>query len=120
MIKPRWISFLLLLFLLAGCVTENDHFAKVRELSNADPALNEDILGHIRFLEKSNGREDCPIQVLRIEDRGEELRAFVEFWVVRSCGVKTVYKVRKAPLGRDQFKYTVTYPSAADLMTVSE
>ena len=116
----RTIKLLFLLILLTGCVTENDHFAKVRKLSNTDPARNEDVLGHIRFLEKGNGREGCPIHVLRIEDRGEELMAYVEFWIVRSCGVKTVYKVRKIPLGRDQFKYIVTYPSAADLMTVSE
>ena len=116
----KTIKLLLLLICFAGCVTENDHFAKVRKLSNLDPALNEKVLGHIRFLEDANGRKGCPIEILRVEARGEELRAFVEFWVVRRCGVKTVYKVRKTPLGRDQFKYIVTYPSAADLMSVSE
>ena len=111
-------SLLLFIALVSGCATANDPFAAVRPLSRKDPARNEDVLGHIRYLEKANGRGDCPLEVLRVEDRGEELLAYVEYWIVQSCGVKTVYKVRKAPLGHGSFKYTVSYPSAADLMTV--
>jgi hypothetical protein len=113
------LNMLLVLALLgAGCATAGDPYAGVRALSNTDPERKEDILKHIRFLEKADGRGDCAIEVLRVEDRGMELMAYVEYWVVRSCGVKTVYKVRKAPIGPGQYKYTVTYPSAADLMTV--
>ena len=111
-------KLLILIVFFAGCVTANDRFAKVRSLSNTDPARNKDVLEHIRFLEKANGRGDCPIKVLRVEDRGEEMLAYVEFWKVQSCEVETVYKVRKAPLGGGQFKYSVAYPSAADMMTV--
>jgi hypothetical protein len=116
--KNKLNILLVLIVLLAGCAAMNDRDAGVRALSNTNPERNEDILEHIRFLEDADGRRDCPIEVLRVEDRGKELMAYVEYWIVRSCGVKTVYKVRKAPIGPGQYKYTVTYPSAADLMTV--
>ena len=116
--KIKLTKLLLLIVLFAGCATANDPLAAVRPLSNMDPARIEDILEHIRYLEKFNGRGECPVEVLRVEDRGEELLAYVEYWIVQSCGVKTVYKVRKVPLRPGSFKYTVSYPSAADLMTV--
>ncbi|HPB67394.1 MAG TPA: hypothetical protein PLT76_08265 [Candidatus Omnitrophota bacterium] len=113
----KWIMVFFAVF-LAGCTTARDPYAGVRALSNTDPAKNKFVLDHIRFLEEADGRRDCALEVLRVEDRGMELMAYVEYWVVQSCGVKTVYKVRKAPVGPGQYKYTVTYPSAADLMTV--
>ncbi len=109
---------LFLVVVLAGCVTTNDRPSAVRSGSYTDRRMNESVLKHIRFLEKADGRGDCAIEVLRIEDRGKELSTLIEFWIVRSCGVKTVYKVRKAPLSPGRYKYIVTYPSAADLMTV--
>jgi hypothetical protein len=74
-----------------------------------------EVLEHIRFLEDANGRKGCPLNVMRVDDKGEELAARVEFWTIESCGTETVYKIRTAPLGPGQSKISVSYPRAADL-----
>lgn len=114
--KFFFCGVLLFIFTAAGCASTDDRYAQVRPLSNKTPSRNKDVLEHIRFLEKANGRGDCEIEVLKVEDQGEELMAYVEYWTVTSCGTRTVYKVRKAPVGSGSYKYTVTYPSAADLL----
>jgi len=108
-------TLLIVVMFFAGCVTTNDRLSEVRNLSNTVPARRKMVLKDIRVIEKFKGRGDCAIEVLRVEDGGVELLGFVEYWTVQSCGVKTVYKLRKVPLGGGSFKHTVTYPSAAEL-----
>lgn len=107
---------IVILVFLFGCASSSDELNKRPGQAINSPWERNEILDHIRFLEDSHGRKGCSLEVVKVEDRGKELEGFVEYWTVKSCGVKTVYKVRIAPMGRGQARYSVSYPLPADLL----
>lgn len=107
---------LLFLCSLAGCAFVSTGLNSSQGQAIKNNWERNEIMEHIRFLEKANGRADCELEVVKIEDRGQELRGLVEFWTIESCQVRTVYKVRKAPMGQGQYRYSVSYPRPADLL----
>lgn len=100
---------------LAGCTSLSPSSADIPGTTTADREGQKIILDHIRWLEAESDRRDGDLQVVWTKVVGTEMRTIIEHWTVENCGIRTVYKVRIAPLGDGRWKYTVTYPLPADL-----